>query len=100
MLPADIVYLNFSLLEAMSYGVVPIVSDVDGAREIVDDGVDGFVISHSKGALFNTMVQVLSLSSDKYEEMSRCARQKVIDRFSIDAWSSAMASFYKEVSTK
>ena len=47
-LPADIVYLNFALLEAMSYGVVPIASDVEGTREIVDDGINGMVANHAK----------------------------------------------------
>ena len=54
-LPADIVYLNFSLIESMGKGIVPIVSDVDGARDIVEDGVSGFIAPHSKEGLCETM---------------------------------------------
>src|SRR5690606_30158578 len=34
-LPADIIFANYSLLEAMSHGVVPLVGDGEGAERIV-----------------------------------------------------------------
>ena len=41
--PAKKTYANFSLLESMSYGVVPIISDVPGTEKIVQDGKNGIV---------------------------------------------------------
>lgn len=96
-LPADIVFLNFALLEAMSYGVVPIVSDVQGAREIVDDGVDGFVVAHNKKSLEQAMVDASKISDEKYELLSKNAREKVIRKFSIESWSVCLNEFYKEI---
>lgn len=34
---------SLSMLEAMSYGVVPIVTDVSGVNDIIDNGINGFV---------------------------------------------------------
>lgn len=42
-LPADVIYCNYALLEAMSCGCVPVVADGEGARLVVEDGVGGFV---------------------------------------------------------
>lgn len=96
-LPADIVYLNFSLLEAMSYGVVPIISDVAGARDIVEDGVDGIIAEHSKEGLRKAMNKALSLSESEYITLSQRARQKVIDKFSIENWAVELNKFYSEI---
>jgi glycosyltransferase involved in cell wall biosynthesis len=96
-LPADIVYLNFALLEAMSYGVVPIVSDVDGAREIVDDGIDGFIASHSKEGFASCMEKALLQSSSEYETMAEKAREKIIEKFSIESWSHTLNNFYDSI---
>ena len=99
-LPADIVYLNFSLLEAMSYGVVPIISDVEGAREIVDNGVDGFVIPHSQDALLYAMIKAATMDSETYMRLSKNARQKIINKFSIEkTWFNSMDCFYANIST-
>lgn len=96
-LPADIVYLNFSLIEAMAYGVVPIVSDVEGAREIVDAGVNGLVVSHDKTSFCEGMIKALKMDKKNYEELSRNARLKVMQAFSIEAWSDALFEFYTEM---
>ena len=99
-LPADIVYLNFSLLEAMSRGVVPIISDVDGAREIVEDGVDGILIHHDKQSLVEAMLLATQISDEHYERLSKNARKKVKEKFSIDSWSAKLNEFYLDIERK
>lgn len=94
-LPADIVYLNFALLEAMSQGVVPIISDVEGSREIVTDGVDGIIANHSKGGLEEAMKKAQLMSSEEYQKMSINARDKVLKKFSIENWSLELSKMYK-----
>jgi glycosyltransferase involved in cell wall biosynthesis len=43
LLSGNVIYCNYALLEAMSYGLVPLVdSSDDGYRLIIDDGVSGF----------------------------------------------------------
>lgn len=94
-LPADIVYLNFSLLEAMSYGVVPIISDVQGAGDIVSDGIDGIIATHSQTGLEDAMKKAQLMSSEEYLRMSINARDKILKKFSIQNWSLELSEMYK-----
>jgi len=96
-LPADIVFLNYSLLEAMAYGVVPIVSDVDGARQIVDDGENGFVVPHNKNAFCDALLHAASITDERYMIMSKNARAKVIAQFSLSNWSVHLANYYSQM---
>uniref|UniRef100_UPI004048E566 glycosyltransferase n=1 Tax=Algoriphagus sp. TaxID=1872435 RepID=UPI004048E566 len=96
-LPADIVYLNFALLEAMSYGVVPIVSDVEGTKEIINDGINGIIAKHSKEGLEEAMLKAINMSDFEYEVMSKNARDKVIKNFSIENWSNELIAMYKKL---
>lgn len=86
-LPSDIVFANNALLEAMSYGLVPLVSDVEGARLIVNDGVDGFVFEHSEEGLKNAMLKAIRLSDSEYDVMSNNAIKKIKEKFSYETWS-------------
>ena len=96
-LPADIVYLNFSLIESMGKGIVPIVSDVDGAREIVDDGINGIVAKHSKEGLEEAMHKAINMTKDEYETMSKNARTNVVDKFSVESWAKELNTMYKDL---
>jgi len=93
-LPADIVYLNFSLLEAMAHGVVPIVSNVEGAQEIVVHGESGFVADHSRHGLAEAMKWAARIDANEYERLSRNARRRVKEKFSIEQWGQQLHSFY------
>ena len=94
LLPSDIVFCNNALLEAMAAGVVPLVSDVEGARLIVDDGVNGFVFPHSEDGLARAMRAAVDLAPADYERMSRAAAEKVRTHFSLDRWLDALAAEY------
>jgi glycosyltransferase involved in cell wall biosynthesis len=96
-LPADIVYLNFSLLEAMSHGVVPIISDVQGARDIVQDGIDGIIANHSQSGLEEAMNKAKQMTGQEYNIMSINARNKILKEFSIETWSFRLSEFYKTI---
>jgi glycosyltransferase involved in cell wall biosynthesis len=94
LLPSDMVFCNNALLEAMSHGVVPLVSDVAGSRLIVDHGVDGFVFPHSPAGLRDAMRDALRLSSAEREQMSLAAVAKVRADFSVERWTERLASEY------
>ena len=94
LLPSDIVYCNNALLEAMAHGVIPLVSDVEGARLIVDHGVDGFVFPHSPEGLRMAMAAARALSPAEYRRMSLAAAAKMRTRFSAERWAHQLASEY------
>lgn len=79
-LPADLVFLNFSLLEAMERGVPAIIAKVDDADKIIDHGCDGFIVNQD-AASFARFILVFFNDTKVMEKMSRAARKKVIERF-------------------
>jgi len=83
-LPADVILANYALLEAMSFGLVPIVYPGDGYEVIVEDGVNGIVAKDFD--LTEAMLRALSLSETEYMEMSDAAYRKIKTEFSLDLW--------------
>jgi glycosyltransferase involved in cell wall biosynthesis len=95
--PAETVFCNNALLEAMSYGVVPLISNVQGAQLIIDDGVDGFVFEHTQKGLELAMKRALKLSEEEYMVLSSNARIKVKNNYSCKDWCCKLMKFYDEL---
>jgi glycosyltransferase involved in cell wall biosynthesis len=77
--------MSNALLEAMSFGVVPLVSDVSGAKDIVKHGRNGFLF---KAANLDDFVSNLELtraiSSRDYQAISAAARETICENFGIE----------------
>lgn len=86
MLPADVVFANFALLEAMARGVVPIVTDVPGAHLLVRDGENGFLAPPSADELTSTLRRALLCDVVTRLQMSASARATIAAHHSVDAW--------------
>lgn len=91
--PADFVFLNYSLLEAMSYGLVPIVYNGEGAKEIIKNGINGFVVEKGVENLAEILERSLLLTEKKYIEMSENAFNTVKNQYSIEFWVKRIDSF-------
>lgn len=89
-LPADFILANYALLEAMSYGLVPIIFPGNGYEKIITDGVNGIVAFDFN--LQSALEKALNLSDSEYEKMSLSAYQKVRSDFSLSEWSSKLLS--------
>lgn len=83
LLPADIVFCNHSLLEAMARGIVPIVAEVEGHEFIVQDGVDGFVAQRCEVDFREKILECLS--NDSLNQVAQKAVKKVDERYSVFA---------------
>lgn len=83
-LPADVILANYALLEAMSFGLVPIVYPGDGYEVIVEDGKNGIVVKNFD--LTKAMNFALSLSEEEYLALSNAAYNKIKNDFSLDLW--------------
>ena len=77
---ADLLYLNFSLIEAMERGVPPIIANVEDADKIVTDGYDGLLCSQNEHDLAKKIIYLLDNPSAR-ESMGRNAREKVDKHF-------------------
>ncbi len=70
------------LLEAASMARPLIATDVTGCRDIVEDGINGFLCKVKSGIdLAEKMKQMMSLSSEQRNEMGRRGREKMIKEF-------------------
>jgi glycosyltransferase involved in cell wall biosynthesis len=77
--------MSNALLEAMSFGVVPLVSDVSGANDIVDHGHNGFLFEPNDLIDFVAKLELMDRSAAmSYRLMSHAARKSILNRFGID----------------
>lgn len=65
--------LPFGIIEAMSLGIVPILSNVDGHRDLIVDSYNGFAFSNDK-ELGCLMLKATLLDDNYYKQMSRNTR--------------------------
>lgn len=83
LLPSNLIFCNYSLLEAMSHGVVPIVYNVDAHyRKIIEDGVSGYGLGLDPKIWAETIMR-LANTPECYSKMSRNARKRIEGRFNI-----------------
>nr|WP_309098536.1 glycosyltransferase family 4 protein [Fredinandcohnia onubensis] len=94
-LPADVIYLNYSLLESMSYGVAPVVGDGEGAELIIDDHENGRISKRDADALCQVLYE--TIDEQAYEKFGENARNTIINKFSIEKWGERMLEVRKGI---
>ncbi|AEH51662.1 glycosyltransferase family 4 protein [Pseudothermotoga thermarum] len=84
---SEIVFLNYALLEAMSYGMIPIISKGEGYEKVILENYNGFTFEYGNvEELARKIFQVLTLPSDLAEKISENAYNTVKENFSIETW--------------
>ena len=86
------------LLEASATGLPIVATDVGGNREVVLDGVTGFLVPpRNPEALAQAMLRMMELSEEKRRELGRAARKHVEENFSLDRVVDMWEALYKEL---
>ncbi|HRZ26895.1 MAG TPA: glycosyltransferase [Spirochaetota bacterium] len=81
LLPSDLVYCNYSLLEAMNYGVVPLVSELDNdSHLIIDHESDGYIVPNDEDR-WSSLIYELLTDENKFERMSKLANLKIYNDY-------------------
>ena len=75
-LPADLIFCNFSLLEAMERGVPPIIANMRDADRIVMHGKSGYLCAQNATNFAGHILELLG-DEEKRQKMAREAREKV-----------------------
>lgn len=96
-LPADIVFANFGLLEAMSYGIVPIVSAVNGTDQLVRNNINGITFDHNYNGFKDALIYAQSLSPNEYQRLSNAAKNTILEYFSIENYQINLTKMYKMI---
>jgi glycosyltransferase involved in cell wall biosynthesis len=94
-LPAKIIFANNALLEAMSYGVVPIVTNAPGANLIIEHERNGFIADFNENSLAISMKKALDLSQEEYMRMSTAAKNHVFKNFSPELYKQKLTELYQ-----
>lgn len=94
-LPAEIVFGNNSLLEAMSMGVVPIVSKTESTNLIVKDAKNGLVFTHTENDLRNCLAKALGMNNKEWKRLSNNARKTIEEHYSQKQWSNRCYKMYE-----
>jgi glycosyltransferase involved in cell wall biosynthesis len=86
-------------LEAMSMKVPVLSTAVGGVGEVLDDGVNGFVISEENNAAESFTQKILDLIDGKfsYSEISEKARETIVERFSLESMISEYQTLLDEL---
>lgn len=74
--------LSLALLEAMSYGVCCIATDIKGNRECISDEVDGILVPPNSPEQLAAKIAMVLDNDEKRRQLGHRARQTVMQRFS------------------
>jgi glycosyltransferase involved in cell wall biosynthesis len=99
------VYINTSLhegipmtiLEAMSYGLPIIAPDVGGIPEIIEHGIDGFLVEGRDPQEYAEKLLLLHRDRALWKKMSAAAQDKVCKSFSRESMSKRYIESYQEL---
>ena len=84
-----------SVLEAQAMGLICVVSDADGLRENVVDGVTGFIAERRKPQSFaDKIIEVIRLSEPDRIRIADAARSRVEDEFGIEKQNRLFNEFF------
>jgi len=84
-LPSQTEGLPIGLLEAMSCGLITVVTNSGGPSEAVKDKESGFLVEKSAEGVLHGLREALSLSPEQVNVMAQRARKTIEDRFEITA---------------
>jgi glycosyltransferase involved in cell wall biosynthesis len=89
--------LPVSWLEAMAMQKAIVASNIGWAKEVIDDGKNGFLV-HPKNhvAYANRITQLLETETLR-KEFGKAAREKVLQKFSIETVAKQSLDFYKNI---
>ncbi len=96
-LPAEIVFANNALLEAMSYGVIPIIARQAGSELLVEDGVSGLIFDYNEQSFRDAMVRALALSREDRRLMSQAALGRVSSHFASGTYREGLSKLYEQI---
>ncbi|HLF23452.1 MAG TPA: glycosyltransferase, partial [Burkholderiales bacterium] len=89
--------LSRSLIEAMAYGVPPIVTNCGGSPELVVDGVSGLVVPVRDVGAINRAIRRMYEDPALRRRMGAAARERIGSRFKIEDTIQQTLGLYREL---
>lgn len=89
-----------SVIEAMSLGVAPVITDIPGNRGMVIDGESGLVIPRKNPGAIARAIEYMYEHPEERKKMADTARQRMQTEYHIDGTIETMLAFYKKLADK
>jgi len=89
-----------SVIEAMSLGVAPVITDIPGNRGMVIDGESGLVIPRKNPEAIARAIEYMYEHPEERKKMADAARQRMQTEYHIDGTIDKMLAFYKKLADK
>lgn len=89
--------LPMSILEAMAHGLPIIAPNIGGIKEILQDGIEGYLVDGRNPKMFSE--KCIQLASDKNlrRTMGKASREKIINEFSLEKMAKNYYDLYSSV---
>jgi len=99
-LPSLLEGMSVSTLEAMAAGLPVVASDIPAMRAIITAGESGLLATPGHAEAFAEALGRLIINGRERESMGQSARQRAVDRYSVDVQAEKMAEFYRRILKK
>ena len=95
--PSRLEGFGYAAAEAMACGTPAVAAASSALPELIDDGVDGRLCSVDDVDAFAAAIKELAAAPGRRTEMGRRAREKAVDRFSLDTMSRQYIRLFEEL---
>lgn len=89
--------LPVSWIEAMAMQKAIVASDIGWATDVIDDGVNGFLVHPEDHKAYANTIMKLLTNEGLRQQIGSAARKKVLDKFSIAVVAEQSLAFYKQI---
>ncbi|MDZ4379862.1 MAG: glycosyltransferase family 4 protein [Parvibaculum sp.] len=88
--------MSNSVLEAMSFGVVPVVTRVSGVEDMVEDGTNGYLFEAGDvSSCVEALERAAATPPERYARMSAAARETLAARFGMESVAAQHIALYR-----
>lgn len=88
-----------SLMEGMACGLPAVASRISGIPELIDDGVNGFLLPPGDSTALADCLERLATDPELRRRMGHSARHKVLAEFDLDANAARLTALIREAGT-
>jgi glycosyltransferase involved in cell wall biosynthesis len=90
--------MSNALLEAMSHGVMPLVSRVSGTDDLIEEGISAFLFPPGdETALLTRLEKSLAMTAERRCAMGETARKAIRSRFSLEKVAERHVTLYRKL---
>jgi len=88
--------LGLSLIEAQRAGIPSVATDIGGIPEVIDDGVNGFLVESDNPEELAEKINFLLENDEKRKVMGQAAREKFLEKYELKKYVDKLILLYSD----